>query len=184
MFIILSVVTDRLLYRRRGEVTLSAHRLKEFMATEQQVILRDIDYGGTSRWCDDMETPSALLAICEGHPPSFVRGIPPQRASNSELWYFLCCQPKQAVEQIIHLSVIWNATGIVRRHCCTCYIFGNCRLVILKLPMAILLIRLQTKHPFKIIISWCVLMKYCVVCYILAVRRLIHLLDICWVSGC
>ena len=35
----------------------------------------------------DMEMLFALLAICEGNPG----GFPSQRASDAELWCFLCC---------------------------------------------------------------------------------------------
>ena len=37
-------------------------------------------------WWLDMETLSALLALCEGNPP-FTGGFPSQRASNVELWF-------------------------------------------------------------------------------------------------
>ena len=38
-----------------------------------------------------------LLALCEGNPP-VTGGFPSQMASNSERWYFLCCEPTDAVE--------------------------------------------------------------------------------------
>ena len=60
-------------------------------------------------WCHhDMETLSALLALCEGNP-LLSSGFPSQRASNAELWYFACCQPKQTFEWIHELPLIRDA---------------------------------------------------------------------------
>ena len=46
-------------------------------------------------WWHDMETFSTLLTFCEGNPLEQV--IPSQRASNVELWCFLCCYLEQVV---------------------------------------------------------------------------------------
>ena len=44
-------------------------------------------------------------------------GFPSQRASNAELWYFLCCYP-ESVEQIVELPVIWNTMMHIWHHLC------------------------------------------------------------------
>ena len=50
-----------------------------------------------SWWRHQMETLSALLALCAGNSP--VTGeFPAQRASNAELWCFLWSEPEQIVE--------------------------------------------------------------------------------------
>ena len=46
---------------------------------------------------------SAILVLCEGNPP-VTGGFPSQRASNPELWWFLCCYPEYVVEQTIELK--------------------------------------------------------------------------------
>ena len=61
-----------------------------------------------------MEIFSALLALCQGK--LFVREsighwwIPVTKASDAELWCFLC-EPEQAVEQTVEMLVIWDAHG-------------------------------------------------------------------------
>ena len=37
--------------------------------------------------CHNMETFSALLALCKENPP-IIGGFPSQRATNTDLWYF------------------------------------------------------------------------------------------------
>ena len=44
-------------------------------------------------WRHDIETLSALLAICEGNPP-MSGAFPLLRTSNSQLWRFLYCWPE------------------------------------------------------------------------------------------
>ena len=44
------------------------------------------------------------------------RWIPLTKASNMELWCFLCCQPEQAVEQTIDLRAIWDAMALICRY--------------------------------------------------------------------
>ena len=61
--------------------------------------------------CRGMETPSALLALCEGNPP-VTDGFPSQRVSNAKRWYFLWYQLEQAVEQAVDFPVI-----CLRRQC-------------------------------------------------------------------
>ena len=45
-------------------------------------------------WCHQMETFSALLALCEEKPPFM-------KASDAELWCFFLSAPEQTVEQAI-----------------------------------------------------------------------------------
>ena len=48
----------------------------------------------------------SICQLCEGKPPVTGRfSLASQRASNVELWYFFCCQPKQAVDQLGQFSV-------------------------------------------------------------------------------
>ena len=51
-----------------------------------------------------METLSALVAPLWGKS----NGFPSQGVNNVELWYFLCCQPQQSVEQTVELPMIWD----------------------------------------------------------------------------
>ena len=53
-------------------------------------------------WRHQIETFSALLALCEGN-------IPPTKASDAGLWCFLWSAPEQTVEQIVETQVIWDA---------------------------------------------------------------------------
>ena len=62
-----------------------------------------------------MESLSALFALCAGNLP-VTGGFPSQKASNMELWCFLCCQPEQAVEQTIELRAIWDAMTLICRY--------------------------------------------------------------------
>ena len=50
-----------------------------------------------SWWCQNMETLTALLALCEGNRP-LTSQYPSQRASDVEILSFLCCWPEQAGE--------------------------------------------------------------------------------------
>ena len=52
-------------------------------------------------WSHDIESYSALLALCEGNPP-VIGGLPSQSASIAELWCFIWCTPEQ------HLSKLWS----------------------------------------------------------------------------
>ena len=70
---------------------------------------------------DDMETLSALLALCEGNPP-VTGGFPSQRSSNADLWCFLGCYPEQAVQQTLDLSVIWDDFTLMWRYWMKCHI--------------------------------------------------------------
>ena len=66
-------------------------------------------------WGHDIETLSALLALCVGNPP-VTGGFPSQRASNVELWYFLCCYPECTVEQSVWLPVLWDGAKQMWHH--------------------------------------------------------------------
>ena len=59
---------------------------------------------------------SALLALCMGNPP-VTGGFTTQRASNAELWCFLWCQPKQAIEHMAEWPVIWNTMPLMWHYC-------------------------------------------------------------------
>ena len=61
-------------------------------------------------WRHQMETFSALLALCEGNPP--VTGGLPLRASNVGLWCFLWSAPEQTVRQ----TKIETLAGDLGRH--------------------------------------------------------------------
>ena len=68
-----------------------------------------------SWWCcNNME--KILLTLCKGNPP-VTGGFPSQRASNVDLWYFLCCQPEQSVEQTAEWLVIWDTKMLMWCHC-------------------------------------------------------------------
>ena len=41
------------------------------------------------------------------------RSIPLTKASNAELWCFLCSAPEQAVEQPVDTLLIWDATALI-----------------------------------------------------------------------
>ena len=60
------------------------------------------------RWRHQMETFSALLALCEGNPP-VTGGFPSQRPVTRSFEVFLWSAPKQTVEQTIETLVIWSA---------------------------------------------------------------------------
>ena len=61
-------------------------------------------------WHHQMETFSALLALCEGNP--LVDS--PHKGSDAELWCFLWSVPEQTVEKTIERPVIWNAIALIR----------------------------------------------------------------------
>ena len=58
---------------------------------------------------------NAFLAFCEGTPP-LTDGYPSLRTSDGELWCFLICGPKQAVEHTVVLPVSWDAMTFVSHH--------------------------------------------------------------------
>ena len=64
--------------------------------------------------CPDMETLSALLALCEGNQ-QMTGGSPSQKASIMELRCFQ--NSRIAVGNVGELSVIWVANTSLRRHC-------------------------------------------------------------------
>ena len=67
----------------------------------------------SSWWHHDMETHSALLALCEGNPP-FTGGFPSQRASNVEL-SFCCIQTVWAAWSWRHHDVETLSTFCIRQ---------------------------------------------------------------------
>ena len=67
-----------------------------------------------SWWRHQIETFSALLAICEGNPPvTGNRWIPLTKASDAELWCFLRSALEQTVDQTIETPMIWNAIALI-----------------------------------------------------------------------
>ena len=75
-------------------------------------------------WYHAVETLTALLALCEGNPPVTTGGFPSQRASNVDLWYFLCCKPEQAVEQtVITQDITWASWHLKSLTSSTCQWF-------------------------------------------------------------
>ena len=71
----------------------------------------------TITWCrHQMETFSALLAICAGNSP--VTGeFPSPKNSDSELWCFLSSAPEWTIEQTIVRVVIWDAIEPIVTRC-------------------------------------------------------------------
>ena len=67
--------------------------------------------GRYDKWRHGMETPSSLLALCEGNP-SVTDGFPSQKVSNAELWCVLCWGHEQTVDQAVEVSVILVAMDI------------------------------------------------------------------------
>ena len=67
----------------------------------------------TTWWHRQMETLSALLALCEGN--SSVTGKFPSQgnASDAKLWCFLSSTPEQTVKQPIETPVIWDAIALI-----------------------------------------------------------------------
>ena len=57
-------------------------------------------------WHHQMETFSALLALCEGNPP--------YKGSDAELWCILWSVLEQTVEKTIERPVIWNVIALIR----------------------------------------------------------------------
>ena len=55
-----------------------------------------------------METPTALLALCEGNPP-VTGGFPIQRANNANLLCLLCCSLEKPVEHTVKSPMISGA---------------------------------------------------------------------------
>ena len=65
-------------------------------------------YAGLSTWsCQENETFSALLALCEGNPPSSVY------FGDAGLSCFLWCSPEQTFEQTVEMPVIWEAIALI-----------------------------------------------------------------------
>ena len=64
-----------------------------------------------SWWRHEMKAYYALLALCEGNP-QVTSGFP-SRASDTELWCFLWCEPEQTVEQTVEILVIWDAMALI-----------------------------------------------------------------------
>ena len=54
----------------------------------------------------------ALLALCEGNQP-VTGGLPPSKASGTELWRFLWSAPEQTIEQAIETLVIRDAMALI-----------------------------------------------------------------------
>ena len=50
---------------------------------------------------------------CKHFPRYSDRWIPLTKASDTEIWYFLCSAPEQTAEQIIETLVIWDARALV-----------------------------------------------------------------------
>ena len=74
-------------------------------------------------WCHQMETPSALLALCEGNPP-VTGGFPSQRASNVDRWHFSSKLLKK------HLSGWWYETIAIMDWCnLNCYDYSTVRIL-------------------------------------------------------
>ena len=48
---------------------------------------------------------------------SITDGFPSLRANDAELWHYICSKPEQAVEQRGELSIIWDASTLMWRHC-------------------------------------------------------------------
>ena len=65
--------------------------------------------------CHDMETLSALLALCEGNPLVTI-GFHSQRASNANLWCFFNVDLNK-LEQTVERLVIWDAMTLMWCHC-------------------------------------------------------------------
>ena len=61
-------------------------------------------------WHDQMETFSALLALCVGNSP-VIGEVPPTKASDAEPWCFFLSVPEQMVERTIETPVIWDTTA-------------------------------------------------------------------------
>ena len=74
-----------------------------------------------------MEIFSASLALCERNA-LISGGLFSKRASNVELWNFLCCQLKQAVEETVKLPVIWDVMTLM-----LWYITGGGLIIIVQL---------------------------------------------------
>ena len=68
-------------------------------------------YFDSAWWRHQMETFSALLALCEGNPP-VTGGFPSQRPV-TELWCFSWSAPEQTVEQTVKMPVIWDAIMLI-----------------------------------------------------------------------
>ena len=65
-------------------------------------------------WWHGMERLSTLLALCEGNPP-VTGGFPSQRASNADLWGFLCCYST---------GLLWSRPALMALHGNTSLITG------------------------------------------------------------
>ena len=63
-------------------------------------------------WRHQMETVSALLALCEGIQQCH-RWISIMKASDAKLWYFLWSAHEQTVEQTIETPVIWDTIVLI-----------------------------------------------------------------------
>ena len=69
---------------------------------------REATVKNMSWWRHQMETFSALLALCAVNPP--VTGESRlTKAGDAELLYFLWSAPEQTVDQTIETPVIWDA---------------------------------------------------------------------------
>ena len=55
-----------------------------------------------SWWRHQMETFSALMALCGGNP-SVIAGLPHKRAVTRSLWYFLWSAPQQRINQTVEI---------------------------------------------------------------------------------
>ena len=66
---------------------------------------------GHARWCQNMDTFSALSIFRDGNPP--VTHIP-TKASDEKFKCFLCCQSGQVFEQTVKLPVIWDAMVLMK----------------------------------------------------------------------
>ena len=63
---------------------------------------------------------SALLVLCEGNSP-VPSGSPSQRATDTELWYFIWCQPVQTAEQTVKMQVNKYILVLIWRPCNASY---------------------------------------------------------------
>ena len=63
-------------------------------------------------WRHQMETFSALLALCMRKPTGH-RWIPPIKTSDAELWCFLWSASDETVEQTIETPMIWDTIALI-----------------------------------------------------------------------
>ena len=93
----------------------SNHQMELFGMAPMPIFLSMCYVLFSSLWLHDLERFSAIFPFVRKPPATC--GFPSQRANYEELWWFICCQPKQTVEPTVELPVTWDIMVLMWPQC-------------------------------------------------------------------